>query len=67
MNLQERFPGRVAVKVTEAAEVLGITRDLVRTWIRVGKLRAVKPGGSGNWLVYLDDLAKVMEEGSNHG
>ena len=49
---------RLAVSVKEAAEMLGISRDLAYDQVKAGKLRAVRYGG--RWAVSVKGLEEQM-------
>ena len=48
------------IKVTEAAEILGVDRRTVLDWIDKGKLRAHRVGKGCMWLIDRDDLDKLL-------
>lgn len=48
------------LSVTEAAEMLGITRQRVLVLLITGKLEGVKVGNV--WIVYRDGVAKRMQD-----
>lgn len=50
---------RTYFTVAEVAEITKKKPDVVRKWIRDGKLKAVRPGGK-TWLVPSDALDKFM-------
>ena len=49
------------VKVTEAAEILGVSRATVLLWIDKGMLLAYRAGEGCMWLIDRDDLNKVLK------
>jgi len=48
------------VKVTEAADILGVDRRTVLDWIDKGILRAHRVGKGCMWLIDRDDLDKLL-------
>ena len=52
---------RRAVKVSGAAEMLGVTPQTVRNLIRRGKLRALHTGVQQGFLVPLSSIDRLLE------
>lgn len=48
------------MSVAEAAEYLDAHPETVRKWIREGKIPAARIGQLGNYILYEDDLAKLL-------
>lgn len=53
------------LRITEAAELLGISDDTLRRWIEAGRLPA-SPDEGGRLVVSGADLARLMAEGAPH-
>lgn len=49
------------VKVTEAAEILGVNRGTILNYIDKGILRAYRAGENCIWLIDRDDLDKLLK------
>ncbi len=51
------------VKADRAAEFLGVTTRTLRTWIRCGRIRAIRtcPRGAGRVLIGRDELARFLD------
>lgn len=48
------------ISITDAAEVLGVSRQTMMAWLHGGKFpNAVKDGG---WLIPVDDVEKVRKD-----
>ena len=48
--------------VPEIADRLQVTEETVRTWLRSGRLRGLRPGGRrAGWRVRQSDLARFIE------
>ena len=52
--------------VAEVAELLSVTVNTVRAWLRTGKLRGVKLPG-GDWRVRQEDLDAMLNVKSRSG
>lgn len=50
------FDNRIALTVREAAEATGFSQESIRLAIRCKRLRASRPGGSGNIRIMTEDL-----------
>lgn len=61
MGEREHAPQAPAVRVGEAAEMLGVSAETVRRWVRDGRLAAVRSGG-GQRLVAIGDVRRLREE-----
>lgn len=48
------------IKVTEAAQILGVNRGTVLTWIDKGILRAFRAGEGCMWLIDREDVDKLL-------
>jgi excisionase family DNA binding protein len=58
---QERY-----LTVSEVAERLRVSEFTVRNWLRAGKLRGYRPGGTkAGWRVTEDDLQRFVAETVN--
>lgn len=49
-------------RISEAAELLGVSDDTVRRWVDAGRLRADRDGANGRWSVAGTDLAALAQE-----
>lgn len=49
------------VKVTKAAEILGVSRGTVLNWIEKGFLRAYRARGDCMWLIDRGDLDGLLK------
>ncbi len=48
--------------VPEVADRLRVTEETVRTWLRSGRLRGLRPGGRrAGWRVRESDLARFID------
>jgi excisionase family DNA binding protein len=56
-------PERRAYRVDETAEILGVSTSTIRNWVRDGRLRALRPAGSGAVLVPASEIARLLEPG----
>jgi len=52
---------QTAIRIGDAAEMLGVSVETVRRWARDGRLRAIRTSG-GQRLVARDDVARLMAE-----
>lgn len=49
-------------RISEAAELLGVSDDTVRRWVDAGRLRADRDAANGRWSVAGTDLATLAQE-----
>jgi excisionase family DNA binding protein len=47
---------RVAISIREAAKACDYSQSAITKAIREGKLKAVRPGGNGDYRIYVEDL-----------
>jgi excisionase family DNA binding protein len=53
--------GEQALTVSEVAERLRASEDTVRRWLREGKLRGVRPGGTKTgWRVTVSEIGRFL-------
>ena len=50
------------VKTSEAAEILGVSINTIRTWAAVGKIRVARNPANGWRLFRRDDLEKFLKK-----
>lgn len=43
----------------QASEILGLKVRTVREWIRVGRIKAIKLGGSNRWFISHDEIERI--------
>jgi len=49
------------LRVEEVAEAIGTTPDTIRRWLRDGKLRGVRPGGTKlGWRIPASEVERVL-------
>lgn len=49
-------------RISEAADLLGVSDDTVRRWIDAGRLPAHRDAGAGRWSVTGEDLARFAQQ-----
>ena len=59
MTMQDRF-----LTVAEVAERMRVTEFTVRNWLRAGKLKGTRPGGTkAGWRIKEGDLERFIAQG----
>jgi excisionase family DNA binding protein len=49
------------LRVEEVAEAIGTTADTIRRWLREGKLRGVRPGGTKlGWRIPASEVDRIL-------
>lgn len=56
MSLEPKF-----VTIRTTAKMLEISVRTVRNWIMTGKLDAIKEPSGYRWLVFLDEVNRILE------
>ena len=46
--------------VRQASEILGLRVRTIREWIKLGRIKAVKLGGSNRWFISHDEIAHLV-------
>ncbi len=59
--LKDLFPGRAAISVQEACEVLNVSEDFLYIRLNNGSIRGIKNGR--NWAIPLTEVARLLREG----
>jgi len=55
---------RRLLTVPEVADELRVTEGTIREWLRLGKLKGTRPGGTkAGWRVAREDLDRFVEAG----
>ncbi len=49
----------IALSLWEASDVLGITSETIRRWIRKGKLQAFKLPGRAGWRIPVTEIERI--------
>lgn len=49
----------------QISDMLGVTEQTVREWLKSGEMKGLKVGGRGQWRVSEDDLNNYLKE--RHG
>ena len=44
----------------QASEIMGIKVRTVREWIRNGRIKAIKIGGSNRWFISRDEIERLV-------
>lgn len=69
-NVLAASPRKQRMSIAEAAAYLHAHPETVRKWIRQGKIPARRIGQLGNYILYEEELAKILDgdfpiEGNN--
>lgn len=57
MELEKKF-----YKVSEVADILGISRFTVVAWIRKGQIHAIQPVPNGMYLIPREEVERLLKE-----
>ncbi len=63
-SAEEEADGVKMLRVEEVAQAIGTTPDTIRRWLRDGKLRGVRPGGTKmGWRIPESEVERVLTGG----
>ena len=46
----------------EVADLLGLKVRTIRQWVHDGKIRAVKPKGAKQWIVFESEIRRLQQD-----
>lgn len=53
------------IRISQAAEILGVSVSTLRRWDDEGKLKSIRIGSNGNRRYKIKDIENITENGQN--